>query len=96
MKDKKIWLSIKISSAPEIHVSWLYYGDIKIRDTFVYEYTLVCVCIRKSLILSLDSMIVYFPQYKLLWLLMLSTVLGLVMQRLAARLGTVTGTSASK
>jgi len=30
-------------------------------------------------------------QYKLLWLLMLSTVLGLVMQRLAARLGTVTG-----
>jgi len=30
-------------------------------------------------------------QYKLLWLLLLSTVLGLVMQRLAARLGTVTG-----
>lgn len=30
-------------------------------------------------------------QYKLLWLLMLSTILGLVMQRLAARLGTVTG-----
>jgi len=30
-------------------------------------------------------------QYKLLWLLMISTILGLVMQRLAARLGTVTG-----
>lgn len=30
-------------------------------------------------------------QYKLLWLLMLSTALGLIMQRLAARLGTVTG-----
>jgi len=30
-------------------------------------------------------------QYKLLWLLMLSTIMGLVMQRLAARLGTVTG-----
>ena len=37
-KDKKIWPS-KIGSAPEIHVSWQYYGDIKIRETFVYEYT---------------------------------------------------------
>ena len=35
---KEIWPS-RSSSAPEIHVSWLYYGDIKIRDTFVYEYT---------------------------------------------------------
>ena len=25
--------------APKIHVSWLYYGDIRIRDTFVNEYT---------------------------------------------------------
>ena len=24
---------------PEIHMSWLYHGDIEIRDTFVYEYT---------------------------------------------------------
>jgi len=30
-------------------------------------------------------------QFKLLWLLLLSTILGLIMQRLAARLGTVTG-----
>lgn len=30
-------------------------------------------------------------QFKLLWLLLISTILGLVMQRLAARLGTVTG-----
>jgi len=30
-------------------------------------------------------------QYKLLWVLLLSTILGLVLQRLAARLGTVTG-----
>ena len=36
--DKEIWLS-KSDSAHKIHVSWLYYGDIKIRDTFVYEYT---------------------------------------------------------
>ena len=25
--------------AYEIHISWLYYGDIKIRDTLVYDYT---------------------------------------------------------
>ena len=30
-------------------------------------------------------------QYKLLWVLMWSTILGLLMQRLAARLGVVTG-----
>ena len=35
---KKIWQSKSIS-ALEIHVSWLYYADIRIRDTFVYEYT---------------------------------------------------------
>ena len=29
----------KSSSAHEIHVAWLYYGDIKIRNAFVYEYT---------------------------------------------------------
>ena len=29
----------KKSFAHEIHVSWLYYGDIMIRETFVYEYT---------------------------------------------------------
>ena len=28
-----------IGFAPEIHVSYLCYGDIKMRDTFVYEYT---------------------------------------------------------
>ena len=31
-------------------------------------------------------------EYRLLWVLMWATVLGLMMQRLAARLGTVTGT----
>ena len=30
----------KSSFAHEIHVSWLYYGDIKIRDCFVYEHIL--------------------------------------------------------
>ena len=38
MNNKEIWLG-KGNSAPEIQVFWLYYGDIKIRDTFVYEYT---------------------------------------------------------
>ena len=36
--DKEIWQN-KSGSAHEIHVSWLYYGDIKIRDTFVYKHT---------------------------------------------------------
>ena len=36
--NKEIWPN-KSGSAPEIYVSWLYYRDIKIRDTFVYEYT---------------------------------------------------------
>ena len=40
MNDKEIWLS-KLDSAPQIHVSWLYYGDIKIRDTFVYKHILM-------------------------------------------------------
>ena len=30
----------KSGFAQEIHVSWLYYGDIKIRDTFVYKHIL--------------------------------------------------------
>ena len=29
----------KNGSAPEINLSWLYYGEVKIRETFVYEYT---------------------------------------------------------
>ena len=36
--DEEIWPD-KIGFAPEIYVSWLYCGDIKIRNTFVYEYT---------------------------------------------------------
>ena len=36
--NKEIW-PYESGSAPEIQVSWLSYGDIKIRDTFVYEYT---------------------------------------------------------
>ena len=38
MNNKEI-LTSKSGFVHEIHVSWLYYGDIKIRDTFVYEYT---------------------------------------------------------
>ena len=37
MNNKVIWLN-KSGSAHEIHVSWLYYGDIKIKDTFVYKH----------------------------------------------------------
>ncbi|PSN49257.1 Protein Malvolio [Blattella germanica] len=33
----------------------------------------------------------YIAKYKLLWVLLMSTILGLVMQRLSARLGVVTG-----
>ena len=36
--NKEIW-PCESESAPEIQVSWLSYGDIKIRDTLVYEYT---------------------------------------------------------
>ena len=36
--NEEIWPD-KTGFAPEIHVSWLYCGDIKIRNTFVYEYT---------------------------------------------------------
>jgi len=36
--DKEIW-PIKCGFASEIQVSWLSYGDIKIWDTFLYEYT---------------------------------------------------------
>ena len=38
MNDKEICPN-ESGFAPEIQVSWLYYGDIKFRDTFVYEYT---------------------------------------------------------
>ena len=38
MNDKKMWPN-ESNSAHEIYDSWLYYGDIMIRDTFVYEYT---------------------------------------------------------
>ena len=38
MNDQEIWLN-KSGSTPEIQVSSLYYGDMKIWDTFVYEYT---------------------------------------------------------
>ena len=37
--DKEIWPNLNSGPAHKIHVSWLYYGDIKIRDTFVYKYT---------------------------------------------------------
>ena len=37
--NKEIWPN-KCGSAHEIHVSWLYYGDITIRDIFVYQYIL--------------------------------------------------------
>ena len=40
MNDKEIWPS-KTGSAHEIHVSWLYYGDNKIRDIFVYKHILI-------------------------------------------------------
>ena len=39
MNNYKIWPN-KRGSAHKIHVSWLYYGDIKIRDTFVYKHIL--------------------------------------------------------
>ena len=38
--NKEIWQN-KSGFAHEIHVSWLYYGDIKIRDTFVYKHILL-------------------------------------------------------
>ena len=38
--NNKIWANNN-GSAHEIHISWLYYGDIKIRDTFVYKRILV-------------------------------------------------------
>ena len=38
--DKEIWPS-KSGFAHKIHVSWLYYANIKIRDTFVYKHILV-------------------------------------------------------
>ena len=37
INNKVIWFN-KSYSAHEIHVSWLYYGDIKIKDTFVYKH----------------------------------------------------------
>ena len=40
MNEKKIKLN-ESGSAHEIYVSWLYYGDIKIRDTFVYKHILL-------------------------------------------------------
>ena len=38
MNSNKIWHG-KSGSAHEIVISGLYYGDIKVKDTFVYEYT---------------------------------------------------------
>ena len=38
--DRKLWPG-KNGFAHDIHVSWLYYRDIKIRDTFVYKHILV-------------------------------------------------------
>ena len=38
--NTKFWPSIN-GFAHDIHISWLYYGDKKIRDTFVYKHILV-------------------------------------------------------
>ena len=40
MNDNEFWLD-KNNYTHEIHVFWLYYSDIKLRDTFVYEHILV-------------------------------------------------------
>ena len=39
-KEEEFWLS-KSSFAHDIHISWLYYDDIKIRETFVYKHILM-------------------------------------------------------
>ena len=38
----------EVSSAHEIHFSWLYHGDIKIKDTFVYKHILTYHIISNS------------------------------------------------
>ena len=39
MNEKEFWPS-KSGFTHDIHVSWLHYGDIRIRDTFVYKHIL--------------------------------------------------------